>query len=90
MDKSRLKKPSWIRQNIPGGPVYAGLKNIINNGMVYIYHRKVWFWFNERINRSIKYTIKGLDSLVREQEEGNGDSDEQQEQNQKTSSRSKS
>ena len=30
MDQGRLKKPSWIRQNIPGGPVYAGLKNIIN------------------------------------------------------------
>lgn len=30
MDKRRLKKPSWIRQNIPGGPVYTGLKSIIN------------------------------------------------------------
>jgi lipoic acid synthetase len=30
MDKRRLKKPTWIRQNIPGGPVYTGLKNIIN------------------------------------------------------------
>ena len=47
-------------------------KNILNSGMVIITTGIAWFWSNERINRSIKYSIKGLDSLVREQEEGNG------------------
>ena len=47
-------------------------KNILNSGMVVIATGIAWFWSNKRINRSIKYSIKGLDSLVREQEEGNG------------------
>ena len=47
-------------------------KNILNTGMVIITTGIAWFWSNERINRSIKYSIKGLDSLAKEQEKGNG------------------
>jgi KDO2-lipid IV(A) lauroyltransferase len=47
-------------------------KNILNTGMVVITTGIAWFWSNERINRSIKYSIKGLDSLAKEQEKGNG------------------
>ena len=47
-------------------------KNILNTGMVIITTGIAWFWSNKRINKSIKYTIKGLESLVKEQEAGNG------------------
>jgi len=47
-------------------------KNIFNSGLTIISTGIAWFWTNKRINRSIKYNIKGLDDLVKEQEDGNG------------------
>ena len=47
-------------------------KNIFNSGITIISTGIAWFWTNKRINRSIKYNIKGLDGLVKEQEDGNG------------------
>jgi len=47
-------------------------KNIFNSGITIISTGIAWFWSNKRINKSIKYNIKGLDSLVKEQEDGNG------------------
>ena len=47
-------------------------KNIFNSGLTIISTGIAWFWTNKRINRSIKYNIKGLDGLVKEQEDGNG------------------
>ena len=47
-------------------------KNIFNSGITIISTGIAWFWTNKRINRSIKYNIKGLDNLVKEQEDGNG------------------
>ena len=52
------------------GKIYK--KNIFNSGITIISTGIAWFWSNKRINKSIKYTIKGLDSLVKEQEDGNG------------------
>lgn len=47
-------------------------KNIFNSGITIISTGIAWFWTNKRINRSIKYNIKGLDGLVKQQEDGNG------------------
>jgi len=47
-------------------------KNIFNSGITIISTGIAWFWTNKRINRSIKYNIKGLEGLVKQQEDGNG------------------
>ena len=47
-------------------------RNINNSGLVMFDTAISWFWSDARINKEIKYKIRGLEQLKNEQKKGNG------------------